>query len=67
MEQHLVSAQYLGTQFGNNLAIDLNDACCDELVSLTTAADTCISEELVQTERLIGIVVLLLIFNTLLQ
>ena len=67
VEQHLVSTQYLGTQLGNNLAIDLYDTCCDELVSLTTTADASISQELVQTQGLIGIVVLLLVLDALLQ
>ena len=67
VEQHLISAQHLGTQFGNHFAVDLDDTCCDELVSLTTTADTCISQELIQTKGLVGIVVLLLILDTLLQ
>ena len=67
MEADLIGAQHLGTQFGHHLTIDGDDTCLDELIGLTTAADTGISQEFVQTNRLIGIIVLLLILNTLLQ
>ena len=67
MELHLVSTQHLSTQLGNNLTINGDNACLDELIGLATAADTCISQELIQTNGLIGIEVLLLILNTLLQ
>ena len=67
MEADLIGAQHLGTQFGHHLTIDGDDTCLDELIGLTTTADTGISQEFVQTNRLIGIIVLLLILNTFLQ
>ena len=67
MELHLIRTKHLGSQLGDNLAIDGDYTCLDELISLTTTADACISEELVQTNRLIGIEVLLLVLNALLH
>jgi hypothetical protein len=66
VEHHGIGAHNLGTQFGNHLTIDRHDSCLDELVSLSTAAYTGVSQELIQTNGLVGIVILLLIFYTLL-
>ena len=67
VELHLISVEHLGTQLGNHLAIHGHNTCLDELISLTTAAYTSIGKELVQTDGLVGIVVLLLILYTLLE
>ena len=67
MELHLIRAEHLGTQFRYDLTIHRYNTCLDELICLTTAADTCISQELVQTKGLIGIEVNLLILNALLH
>ena len=67
VETDVVGAHHLGTQLVDNLTIDSHHTSLDKLVSLATAANTGISQELVQTDGLIGIEVLLLIFNTLLQ
>ena len=67
MEHHLIRAEHLGAEFGNYLTIDLHHASLDKLISLTTAANTGIGEELIQTHGLVGIEVLLLIFDTFLQ
>ena len=66
MEANLVGAQNLCAQFRNHLSIDRDDTSLDIIVSLTTTADAGIREELVQANRLIGIVVCLLVFNALL-
>ena len=67
MELHLVAAQHLGAQLSHHLTVYGDNASLDELVSFTTAANAGIGEELVQTDWLIGIIVLLLILNTLLE
>ena len=67
MEHHLIGAEHLGAKFGNHFPIDLHYACLDKLIGLTTAANAGIGEELVQTNGLIGIEVLLLILDTFLQ
>ena len=67
METHFISTHHLSTQLGNHLTINGDNTSLDELVGLAAAANTCIGKELVQTDRLIGIEVLLLIFYTLLQ
>ena len=67
MEADNISAQHLRSQFGDHLAIDGNDTCLDEFVSLTTAANTGISQILIQTDGLVGIEVLLLILDALLH
>ena len=67
VEHHAIGAQDLCSQLGHNLAIDLHDTCRDELIGLTTAANTGVSQELVQAKGLIGIVILLLILNALLH
>ena len=67
VETDVVGAHHLGTQLVDNLTIDSHHTSLDKLVGLATAANTGISQELVQTDGLIGIEVLLLIFNTLLQ
>ena len=67
MEHHRICAQYLGSQFRHNLTIDGDNASLDELISLTTTANTCIGKELVQTKRLVRINVDLLVLDTLLH
>ena len=67
MELHLVAAQHLGAQLSHHLTVYGDNASLNELVSFTTAANAGIGEELVQTDWLIGIIVLLLILNTLLE
>ena len=67
MELHLIGAENLGTQLCYNLTIDCNNSCLDELISLTARAYTCIGKELVQTQWLCWIEVLLLVLDTLLQ
>ena len=67
VETDVVGAHHLGTQLVDNLTIDSHHTSLDKLVGLATAANTGISQELVQTDGLIGIEILLLIFNTLLQ
>ena len=36
MEQHIVTAMYLGTKFGYGLAVNLYNTSLDELIGLTT-------------------------------
>ena len=67
VELHLVGTQDLGTQLCYHLTIHGDDTSLDKLISLTTAADTCIGQEFVQAQRLIGIIVDLLVLNALLQ
>ena len=67
MELHLIGTENLGTQLCYNLTIDCNNSCLDELISLTARAYTCIGKELVQTQWLCWIEILLLVLNTLLQ
>jgi hypothetical protein len=67
VEHYLIRAQYLRTQFGDNLPVYFHYTSLDELVGLTTAAYTGISQELVQTDGLVGIDVIFLILDTLLH
>ena len=67
VETYLVGTKHLAAQFGNHLTVDGDDTCLDELVSLTTAANASIGEELVQTQGLVGIVIFLLVLDTLLH
>ncbi len=67
VEAYLVGAEHLGAQLRNNLSVDSDDAGLYELIGLTTAADTGIGEELVQTYRLVGVEVLLFVLNAFLQ
>ncbi len=67
VELHVVGAQNLGSEFGNNLAVHRNYACLDELVSLAAAANTGVGEELIEAYRLCRVYVLFLIFNAFLQ
>ena len=67
VEAYHIGAHDFGAQFGDYLTIDGHHTCLNELVGLATAAYTGISQELVQTDGLVGIEVLLLIFYTLLQ
>ena len=67
MELHLIGTQDLGSQFCDDLTIHGYDTCLDELISLTTTADTCVCQELIQTQRLIGIIVDLLVLNAFLH
>ena len=67
VEDNNIGTQYLGAQFGNHLSVNRNLACQYVLVSLAAAAHSCICKELVQTDWLVRINVLLLIFNAFLQ
>ena len=67
VELHLIGAQHLGAQFGDHLSIDGDHTGLDELISLATAADTSVGEVLIETHRLVGIIVDLLVLDTLLQ
>ena len=67
VEFDLVGALYLCSEFGNYFAVNRHNACLDELVSLTARANTGVGKELVETYRLVGIDVLLLILDTLLH
>ena len=67
VELHLVGAQHLGSEFGNHLTINGDHSCLYVFVSLSTAAYTCICKILVEADRLIGIVVFLLVLDTLLH
>ncbi len=66
MEFHLIGTQDFGSQFGHHLTIHSDYSSLDICVGLTTAAHTGIGEELVETNRLIGVDVLLFIFYALL-
>ena len=67
VELHLVGAQDLRAELGNHLSVDGDHTSLDELIGLATAADTGISQILVQTNGLVGIVIDLLILDALLQ
>jgi hypothetical protein len=67
VEAYSISTQHLAAQLSNDLTIDGYDTCLDELVGLTTAANTGIGQKLVQTNGLVGIKMFLLVFYTLLQ
>ena len=63
MKLHHISALDLCTQLCNNLSIDRNYTCRDKFISFTTRADSCISQELIQTDRFIRINKLFFVFN----
>ena len=67
VELHLIGAQHLCSKFSYNLTIYGDYSCLYIFVSLSTAADTCIGKILVEANRLIWVVVLLLILDTLLH
>ena len=67
MEAHLICTENLSSKFSHHLTIHCHHACLNEFISLTTATYTCISQELVETKRFVGIVVNLLVLNTFLQ
>lgn len=67
VEFDFVGALYLCSEFGNYFTVNRHNACLDELVSLTARANTGVGKELVETYRLVGIDVLLLILDTLLH
>ena len=67
VEDDLIRAQHLRTQLCDNLAIDPDNTRLDEVVSFTTAANTGISQELVQANRLVRVDMVFLIFNALLH
>ena len=48
VEPHFVGRQHLGSQFGDDLAVDRNDARRDEIVGLAARADTRLGDEAVQ-------------------
>ena len=66
MEMHHISTEHFGAQFRHHFSIDSHDTSLNEIVSLTSAADTSIGKELIQADRLVGVIVLLLIFYALL-
>jgi hypothetical protein len=67
VELNQVGTQNLCSQLGYNLAVNRYYTCLDELVGLTTAANTCIGQELVQAQWLVWIVVDLLVLDALLH
>ena len=67
VEFDFVGALYLCSEFGNYFTVNRHNACLDELVSLTARANAGVGKELVETYRLVGIDVLLLILDTLLH
>ena len=67
VEFDFVGALYLCSEFGNYFSVYRHNACLDELVSLTARANTGVGKELVETYRLVGIYVLLLVLDTLLH
>ena len=48
VEPHFVGRQHLGSQFGDDLAVDRNDARRDEIVGLAARADSRLGDEAVQ-------------------
>ncbi len=67
METHHIGTHHLRTQLGDNYTIDGDHTCLNELVGFATAAHSGIGKIFVQTNRLIGIIVLLLILYPLLH
>ena len=67
VELNNIGTQDLCSQLGYNLAVNRYYTCLDELVGLATAANTGISQELVQTQWLVWIVVNLLVLDALLH
>ena len=67
METDGIGTHHLRAQLGDHLPVDSDHTCLNELVGLATAANAGIGQELVQTNGLVGIEVLLLILNALLQ
>ena len=67
MEHHLVGAQDFRSQFRHHLSVYGHGTGGDELVSLSSATDTGIGHELIQTDGLIGVDVLFLILYAFLQ
>ena len=67
VELDLIGAEDLGSELGDHLSVDGDDAGLDELIGLATAADASISQELVQTYGLVGVVVDLLVLDALFQ
>ena len=65
VEVHIVGTKHLGAQLSNYLAIDGDNTGLDELIGLATAANTGIGKELIKANGLVGIVVLLLVLDTL--
>ena len=65
MEHHLVRRQHLCAEAIDHLAVDCDDASLDEVVGFATAAEPCIGEVLVQTNRLRGILITLVVGNLL--
>ena len=63
MEFHFIATFDFCTQFCYDLSVHRNHTSRNKLISLTTRANACISQELVQTNRFIGIDKLLLVFN----
>ena len=61
METDIIRQQHFGTQAIYGHTVDGDHTCLDKIICLTTAADTGVSEVLVQTNRLGRIFVLLTI------
>jgi hypothetical protein len=67
VELHDIGAEHLGAELGDDLIVDRHHTSLNELISLTTRADTGICQIFVQTNRLVRIDILLLVLDTLLH
>ena len=63
----MLTSWHLSAQLGLHLTVHGHHTCLYEVVGLAAATNTSIGQELVQTDRLVGVEVLFLIFNTFLQ
>ena len=59
METHLIRRQYFGAEVIDYLTIDGDDTGLNEIIGLTARTDTCVRQELIQTNRLRRVLVLL--------
>jgi len=67
VELHDIGAEHLGAELGDDLIVDRHHTSLDELISLTTGANTGICQIFVQTNRLVRVDILLLVLDTLLH
>ena len=67
MECNFIRTEHLCTEFCYYFIVDLDCASLDKLISFTARAYTGIGEILVQTDRLIRVDVVLLVFYALLK
>ena len=63
MELNHIRTFDLRTQFRYHFTVYRNHTCCDKFISLTTGANTCVSQELIQTNRFIRINELFLVLD----